>query len=172
MKYVLLVFSSVLLTAIVISLDFYYVVGKALLNEVGDANFMAILKDASLLLGLHLSIYLVIVILVSVFVSHKFAGPIFRLERVSEAVAKGDLTVRAFFRKGDELFETAEYINQMVDSLRKKIGNEKTLSHRIAEELKEVSGKLQKGDITQKEAANQLRDLIVEVEHITSNFKL
>lgn len=44
-------------------------------------------------------------IVVTLFVSHKIAGPIFRLEKDIDVIAKGDLSFRVKFRKGDQLKE-------------------------------------------------------------------
>ncbi|MBI5971415.1 MAG: methyl-accepting chemotaxis protein [Deltaproteobacteria bacterium] len=54
---------------------------------------------------------------ISMFFSHKIAGPLFRLERSMEAIGKGDLTVGTFFRQKDQLVPLAEEINAMVRSL-------------------------------------------------------
>ena len=54
---------------------------------------------------------------ISVFFSHKIAGPLFRLERSMEAISKGDLTIGTVFRQNDQLTPLAEGINAMVRSL-------------------------------------------------------
>lgn len=172
MKYVMLVFISVLVTMSIVSLDVYYIVGKLMINELGDANLVPLIKAASRLLAIHLSIYCLLVLLISVFVSHKFAGPIFRLEKIAESIADGHLDVTANFRKGDELFETAETLNRMIESLRQKIQKDKTLSSRVSQKLEELSQKLKKGETGTKEAAAVLEELLVEVKHISSEFKL
>ena len=172
MKYVFLVFLTVLLTVSIVSLDLYYIIGKIYVNQIGSENFMAILKGAARLLAIHLPIYFVIVIIVSVFISHKFAGPIFRLEKVAEAISKGDLTVQAVLRQGDELFETAEAMNQMIELLRQKLLKEKHLSDRIAQKLVEISEKLRLGSLEPKAASALIDDVLIEVDHIASDFKL
>lgn len=172
MKYVVLVFVSVLLTVTIVSLDVYYVLGKLFIQEFGDASLPPLIKNATRLLGIHFSIYFLIVIFISIFVSHKFAGPIFRLERISEAVAEGNLAVKVTLRRGDELFETAETINRMIESLREKIQKEKNLSDRISRKLENLSERLKQGELTPQSAASILEELAIEVRHIVSNFKL
>ena len=171
-KYVGLVFFTVLLTVFLVSLDLYYILGKNYINQLGGENFLQIVKGTLRLLSVHLPVYFFLVILVSVFISHKFAGPIFRLEKVAEAIAKGDLTVKAALRAGDELFETAESMNQMIELLRQKLLKEKHLSDRISKTLSEISDKLAKGALTTESAALQLKDVLIEVQHIASDFKL
>lgn len=55
--------------------------------------------------------------LITVFYSHKIAGPIFRMERSLEAIKDGNLTVSTRFRTGDQLFGAADEMNAMVKAL-------------------------------------------------------
>ncbi len=61
------------------------------------------------------------VILVALFVSHKIAGPVFRLEKDIGVIGNGDLSYSIHLRKGDQLRELAEDINQMTTKLNAKI---------------------------------------------------
>lgn len=171
MKYVLLVFVTVLVTSVVVFLDVYYVVGKSVLMHYEEVNLLPVIKSATALLALHLSLYLLVVLIYSLFVSHRFAGPIFRLEKVSESLANGDLTVNVQFRKGDEFFETAEYMNRMIAALREKVLKDKNLSDRIQAKLNDLSQKLESGAVKGSEAAALAREIALEVQHISSGFK-
>lgn len=57
---------------------------------------------------------------ISVFFSHKIAGPLYRLERSLEAIGSGDLTVDTRFRGYDQLKALSTDINAMVRSLNHK----------------------------------------------------
>ena len=59
----------------------------------------------------------------SVFVSHRIAGPLFRFRKVLKAVASGDLSVRLTLRKKDYLVKEAELVEEMIVTLRNKIGS-------------------------------------------------
>ncbi|MFQ5442671.1 MAG: hypothetical protein ACE5EB_08125 [Thermodesulfobacteriota bacterium] len=54
---------------------------------------------------------------ISVFFSHKMAGPVYRLEKDLERVSAGDLTVETRLRDRDQLMLLAEQQNRMVRSL-------------------------------------------------------
>jgi len=54
---------------------------------------------------------------ISLFFSHRIAGPIFRMEKNLEAIASGDLTVNTRFRGSDQLRVLGEEMNAMVRSL-------------------------------------------------------
>ena len=171
MKYVLLVFAAVLLTVTIVTLDLYYIMGQVYGDQLGS-DLPAVIRGSARLLAIHLPIYFAAVIVAAVFISHKFAGPIFRLEKVAEAIAGGDLTIKANLRAGDELFDTAEHINVMIETLRQKLLKEKHLSDRIAQKLSEISEKLESKALSPEEAAQHLQDVLIEVRHIASDFKL
>lgn len=60
-------------------------------------------------------------IAVTLFVSHKIAGPLFRLEQDVKVIAEGDLTFTVRFREGDQLRELSADINQMTMHLNNKV---------------------------------------------------
>ena len=47
--------------------------------------------------------FIVIIAIISIFVSHKIAGPVYRLEESTKLIASGDLTHKVHLRQGDEL---------------------------------------------------------------------
>jgi methyl-accepting chemotaxis protein len=172
MKYVLLVFVAVFMTVTIVSLDLYYIMGKVYADQLGADNLREVFRGSIRLLAIHIPIYFAVVIVAAIFISHKFAGPIFRLEKVAEAMSKGDLTVRATLRDGDELFDTAEHINLMIELLRQKLQREKHLSDRIAVQLSEIAEKLENQTMSPALAVAQIKDILIEVRHIASDFKL
>ena len=171
-EYVAFIFLTVLITVFLVSLDIYYILCKNCIDPLDGENLLRMIKGSLPIFSAHLCVYFALVILVSVFISHRYAGPIFRLEKVAEAIAQGDLTVKANLRASDGLFETAESMDQMIELLRQKLLREKHLSDRIAKTLTEISDKLEKGALTNDAAARQLKDVLIEVQHIASDFKL
>ncbi|MBL8991689.1 MAG: HAMP domain-containing protein [Spirochaetia bacterium] len=69
------------------------------------------------------SIIFSLVLVGSVFllISHRIAGPIYRMERTLQGIQEGDLTLRVVLRDKDELTDLAEQFNQMTASLNQKI---------------------------------------------------
>lgn len=59
-----------------------------------------------------------VTIIVTLFISHRVAGPIYRLEHDIAEVAKGNLSIRINVRKNDELKDLVKFLNQMLDSVR------------------------------------------------------
>ena len=55
---------------------------------------------------------------VSIFVSHKVAGPLFRIKKCLDNVTQGDLDVVIKLRKWDDLKDLAEHINMLIAEIR------------------------------------------------------
>ena len=53
----------------------------------------------------------------SIFLTHKVAGPIFKLTQYMEALKKGDFSVRIGFRKFDELHYLEKHFNDLASTL-------------------------------------------------------
>jgi methyl-accepting chemotaxis protein len=60
-------------------------------------------------------------IFVTLFVSHKLAGPMLRFENELEEIGKGDLTKKIALRKKDQLKDMAESLNKMIEGLHEKV---------------------------------------------------
>jgi len=58
---------------------------------------------------------------VTLFVSHRVAGPMFRFEQDIKKIAQGDLSVRVNLRQKDQFSEMAYAFNEMALNLHKKI---------------------------------------------------
>jgi methyl-accepting chemotaxis protein len=63
----------------------------------------------------------IISIIVTLLVSHKIAGPMYRFEKDIDRISKGDLKSRITIRQGDQFQGIATSLNTMVDSLNTKL---------------------------------------------------
>jgi len=81
-------------------------------------------EAASMVLSLHKSIWpaLAFVVLflgvLSIFVSHKVAGPIYRLKRSMNEIAAGSIDMDIKFRRRDQLHDLAASVNLVIHELR------------------------------------------------------
>ncbi len=60
-------------------------------------------------------------VVVTLFISHKIAGPLFRFERELKGIAEGDLTTKIRLREKDQISDVAESLNCAVSALREKV---------------------------------------------------
>ena len=58
---------------------------------------------------------------VTLYVSHRIAGPLYKVEQLLRRIGEGDLTVECRFRKNDELAGLGEALNEMTAGLREKL---------------------------------------------------
>jgi len=73
-----------------------------------------------------------VVIMVTLLVSHKIAGPMFRFEKDIERVTRGDLKSRINIRKGDQFQEMATSLNTMIESLNNRVVDIRDTVHVLA----------------------------------------
>ncbi len=66
-------------------------------------------------------IYTALVAVVSVYISHKIAGPVFKLKKqIREIIDSGDTSKKIFIRKGDELNDLVAVINELLEKVSMK----------------------------------------------------
>jgi methyl-accepting chemotaxis protein len=82
---------------------------------------LVILPSVVLTTVISIAVVGIIVAIVTLLVSHKIAGPMFRFEKDIERIARGDLKSQIHLRKGDQFQEMVTSINAMIDSLNVKL---------------------------------------------------
>ncbi len=75
-----------------------------------------------------------VVIMVTLLVSHKIAGPMYRFDSDIKRIADGDLKFRIRIRKGDQFQEVALSLNTMIESLASRVSAIKTNADDLAGE--------------------------------------
>jgi methyl-accepting chemotaxis protein len=75
----------------------------------------------------------IIVTLITLVVSHKIAGPMYRFEADIKRITNGDLKNRIHIRKGDQFQEMATILNTMVEKLNSDISGIRTTAALLEE---------------------------------------
>lgn len=102
-------------------LFFYLMAEQLAIPESIAYNIMPVFKKINLLLLLGLPIISGGILLWGVLVSHRIAGPLYRIEKELDKAAKGDFSIRIKIRKRDELVTLVEGINKLLDKIEGKI---------------------------------------------------
>jgi nitrate/nitrite-specific signal transduction histidine kinase len=94
----------------------------------------AVLSSLLVIFGIGILLIAAQIALLTVFFSHKLAGPIYRLEKACQSVIDGNYSEKIFLRKGDEMQNLAHLLNEAV-----RVSNERLCGLRDAktEEEKE-----------------------------------
>jgi methyl-accepting chemotaxis protein len=101
------------------------------LIERGYVFFGAVIASALLLLVLGVG-------LAGVVVTHKVAGPVFKMKRLLRELGRGHFSVVARLRKGDELKDFFDAFNQAADELRRRQEDEIQQIDAVLEQLREA----------------------------------
>jgi len=102
---------------------YYYLwvaLGEKLANVYPQGRLIGILRTANLALFVRLLLIAPLVFVFAIVLSHRIAGPIYRIRTTLDEILKGDYSKRLFLRKTDELKDIADRINSLIDLLDKK----------------------------------------------------
>jgi len=142
LKYVGLIMLLMFMTAALCSYVVYYtslmLLGEKLANVYPQGRLVAIINTVNLRILFSILLISPLVFIIGIFLSHKIAGPIYRMERFLDAIAAGDIAQRLVLRKGDELMVLADAINRASDSLRVTMTDEKARISRAMTELANI----------------------------------
>jgi methyl-accepting chemotaxis protein len=171
LKYIAVIFMCVVVAAYLVGADIYMSVYRIVLEN--DPSLSPLLDQLRSVILVKLVLYLGIIFLVSLFVSHRFAGPIYRFEKSAQIIAGGDLTHRVSLRTGDELIELQEEFNAMVSSLQVAVQKDRSLVAHLGARLDKVLKSLPEDKGPELPALREeLKSLKAEIEHLTSAFKV
>lgn len=165
-KFVAIVCLAMILTAIAVGWDIYYTT-MAMVSEQASPAVARMVANINHIIFAKLLIMIIIIGIVSIFLSHRVAGPVYRFEKSAEVLATGDLTYRVFLRKGDELFDLRDALNRMIEQLQAKLIGDRKHIRQITSRLETLSNQLQDTSLKEK-----VKTISSEVENLTSGFKV
>ncbi len=123
MTYLRLLMISIIVPLIFVAGCLYYLMFKLMATQIGIPEYIAyhltpVLSKINIILLIGSPILLGVLLVLGIVVSHRFAGPLERLEaelkRISE---KGDYKHRIHLRKSDDVRPLADAINKLLDKL-------------------------------------------------------
>lgn len=124
----ILKFCGLILVGSAISSLIIYTMARATVTTTFENSRLAIKSTADFILpsislssGISVILIGLATIAVTLFTSHKIAGPLYRLNKDVEEVASGNLKVAFRLRSGDEIKPLAQSLNVMTQELRGRI---------------------------------------------------
>ncbi len=103
----------------------------------------------------------------SIFISHKVAGPLFRIKKALSQVTKGDLSVVIKLRKWDDLKDLAEHVNNLIEELRTFVNTLKNDYDLLSDYIQELEQKIETKALTEESG----RDIINKVQASRKNIE-
>jgi len=119
-KYIFLSLVPLIISSFLIIVFLFVPLDVLLYSSASPAAREAIVQDLRAL-GFRIwpAIFLAMLVstFLSVFVTHRFAGPLYRFHQVVDRIAAGDLSTGFKLRKGDDLVELETALNRAIESL-------------------------------------------------------
>ena len=119
-KYLFLSLVPLIISSFLIIVFLFVPLDVLLYSSASPAAREAIVQDLRVL-GFRIwpAIFLAMLVstFLSVFVTHRFAGPLYRFHQVVDQIAAGDLSTGFKLRKGDDLVELETALNRAIESL-------------------------------------------------------
>ncbi len=129
---------------------------EALKDALGSVNRSLIPK---------ITILVLLMFFGGIFISHKIAGPMYRIERSAQAIREGDLRVNFNTRAGDEMKEATSNLGEMVKSLRDDVEKIKSANIALDSKVELLSGCLPAKD------SQSMKDAIGQIKSVLSKYK-
>jgi signal transduction histidine kinase len=108
-------------------------------------------------------------IAITLFVSHRIAGPLFRFKRIMEAMERGDFSRGFRLRTKDQLQDFAESMNKMLRVNREQI----VMIQELTKILKHACEKISDTDVVHDKATSlhELKSAVRELAAVTDRYK-
>ncbi len=180
LKYTALVLFTILAVSGVIVWTVYFTHWTLLTDQVLNGTSPKILlgeifHKVNTLLLWELPVVLLIAAFASIIVSHKIAGPVYRMEKIAKEVAKGDLSFFIRLRKNDELKNLAAAFNSVIENMQNLVVKDKRLIGELSELSIRLYNDLKDKKINETEALELIRrlnDLVAEMKNLILQYKL
>ncbi|MEW5801433.1 MAG: methyl-accepting chemotaxis protein [bacterium] len=111
----------------------------------------------------------------TVFISHKVAGPLYRFEKNAEQIAQGDLTIVTRLRQSDQVKSLADAFSKMTMELREKLLDVRRESEELPILIDEMKVLSQKQTVSSEELAGittRLSQISSSLHKALEHFKL
>lgn len=108
-------------------------------------------------------------IMITLFFSHKIAGPLYRFKKVMEALEKGDFSSGFKIRRLDQLQDLADAFNRMITKITEELVALKSNFSSLKEKLNSIS----ENEVAEHKRAylNELKKISEELNRIINYFK-
>lgn len=173
-RYIGKILYGVALMALIVFSTVYYTTWSRIMDEFYTipriaAQFATLFGSVNQTMLVILVLFLLLAAVISVFVSHSIAGPVYRFEKTLQSIAQGDLTLRVGLRKTDEFKNLADAMNHMVDELRTHLTSDTSLIEEMAKISERLHAKGKGEGKLSQETAKDLEKLNQALQNLQKN---
>lgn len=128
-RYLRIILIAILLPTLLFAICLYYLFFCLMAEQLGIPesiayNIIPVFNKINLMLLFGMPIIFMAILYWGVLISHRIAGPVYRIEKELDKIVKGDFSIRIKLRKKDELISIAEGINKILDRIEGKAGGD------------------------------------------------
>jgi methyl-accepting chemotaxis protein len=112
---------------------------------------------------------------VSIFVTHKIAGPLYRLKKSVSLITQGNLDINVNLRKGDDLKDLAEHINILVEELRTVVTALKVDYDLLSDFILDIEREMKENTFSEESGRKMIKKVLhsrKNIEAFLDKFKL
>ncbi|MFH1093825.1 MAG: HAMP domain-containing protein [Candidatus Omnitrophota bacterium] len=178
-KYVGVILVAVLASCALITLTVYFSCWSSLVENNASPQTAAaignVLNNINLMILFELPILLVIASFVGIVISHKIAGPVYRLQKVARDVSRGDLTTSVSLRSDDELKNLSDAFNSVIENMHRLVSKDKKIIFELSQITNNLYVSLKDKKINEEDALaliRKLNDLVGELKTLILQYKL
>lgn len=153
----------------------WLLMGEKLSAVYPQGRLVAIMRTVNFTLLLRLALITPLVVVISIILSHRIAGPVFRIGKYLKSIASGDLSANLHLRKNDELQDLAEAINEMTGELKSRVNKVKGLVNMAGLELEKFKMTLGSESLNVDAVKGGMEDLtksIKDLDDYLSKYRL
>jgi signal peptidase II len=114
LRFMTVIIISMVLIALVTGLSIYSAVMQTLVTQFHGENLALIQHAISYKLFLRSFLLIFAIAIISIFISHRIAGPVYKFERIINSLTQGKDVDEIKLRKRDEFYELALAINNLI----------------------------------------------------------
>lgn len=179
LKYTFMIVFFMFLIAWLAGYTVYYTVfgllGEKLANVYPQGRLEAIFKTVNITLLARIALLIPFAVVISIILSHRIAGPLFRIEGALNEIARGDFSSILKLRKRDEFKGLAEAVNSLTENLKKLAAENKEIVDKLSSNLDELNAAISQPSLNKdkvsalaKKASEEIRDL----KHRLSRYRI
>lgn len=125
LRFLALILLAILVPLFAVGGCLYYLVFQIMAEQLAmpesiAQNLIPVLHKINFFLALGLPPVVILIFVLAIFLTHRLAGPLDRLERNLKRISEGDYSVRLRLRKKDDLKRIADMMDKIVERLEKK----------------------------------------------------
>lgn len=171
-KYMGIAAAAIVVALLMVSLEVYFSIVRKVGVDMGYKELYPYLRKVGFVFSAKFLVYAGVLAAGSIFLSHRLAGPLFRLEKSLEAIASGDLTYRMWLRPGDELTDFKDKFNKTAEAIQVRLRKDIASSYAARQDIEKIAKEMESGHADPKKILNDLELVRKMLEDVGSGFKV